>query len=156
REFLVDRAPLAAPEALLISEHGSELRIGLFLEDSVLAQLSRSASEPWTHQRLAGFCAAAEGVSHFLYISHRAGGGRQGFHLELGGQAELDKYLAVLLQLWAVGRRNSSPALRHRLFDRWSPRAGLSSAERDRYRLASALAAACARALEARYVIAGR
>ena len=76
--------------------------------------------------------------------------------LELESQAELDKYLAVLLQLWATGRRAASPALRHRLFERWSPRAGLSAAERDRYRLASALAAAYARAIEARYVIAGR
>jgi hypothetical protein len=155
-EFLVDRAPFQAPEALLISEHGSELRVGLFLEDSVLAQLARNVAEPWTHERLSGFCAAAEGVSHFLYISHRAGEGRQVSHLELEAQAELDKYLAVLLQLWATGRRKASPTLRHRLFDRWSPRPGLSAAERDRYRLASALAAACARALEARYVIAGR
>ena len=155
-EFLVDRPPDAAHEALIISEHGGELRVGLFLDESVLSQLSRGAGEPWTHERLAGFCAAAEGVSHFLYISHRAGEGRQVSQLELETQAELDKYLAVLLQLWATGRRAASPALRHRLFDRWSPRAGLSAAERDRYRLASALAAAYARAIEARYVIAGR
>jgi len=153
-EFLVSEGK--APESLLISEEGEHLRVGLFLEDSVLAQLSRAFSEPWTHDRLAGFCAAAEGVSHFLYISHRAGEGRQVSHLELEAQAELDKYLAVLLQLWATGRRAASPALRHRLFDRWSPRTGLSAAERDRYRLASALAAAYARALEAKYVIAGR
>ena len=156
QQFLVDRAPYATDEALLVSEQGEELRVGLFLHDSVLAQLSRGAAEPWTHERLAGFCAAAEGVSHFLYISHRAGEGRQVSHLELEAQAELDKYLAVLLQLWATGRRAASPALRHRLFDRWSPRDGLTAAERDRYRLASALAAACAKALEARYVIAGR
>ena len=155
-EFLVDKAPYATQEALLLSEHGEELRVGLFLHETVLAQLSLGADEPWTHERLAGFCAAAEGVSHFLYISHRAGQGRQVSHLELEAQAELDKYLAVLLQLWATGRRAASPAVRHHLFDRWTPRPGLSRAEQDRYRLASALASACAKALEARYVLAGR
>ena len=71
-------------------------------------------------------------------------------------QGELDKYLSVLLQLWAVGRRGGSSRLRHLLFDRAKLRAGLDAAERERYRLASALAAACARALEARYVVQGR
>jgi hypothetical protein len=42
------------------------------------------------------------------------------------------------------------------LFEKGTLRADLSAAERDRYRLASALASACARALEARYVVAGR
>lgn len=158
QQFLVgpEEARGARHEALLVSESGEELHVGLFLHDSVLGQLSTAFHEPWTHERLSGFCAAAEGVSHFLYISHRAEQGRQVSQLELEAQAELDKYLAVLLQLWATGRRAASPALRHRLFERWTPKAGLNAAERDRYRLASALAAACAKALEARYVIAGR
>ncbi|HUJ25266.1 MAG TPA: hypothetical protein VLW85_04555 [Myxococcales bacterium] len=143
-------------EALILSEQGEELRVGLYLDERVLAQLGRSASDPWTHERLSGFCAAAEGVSHFLYLVHRAGLGGQVSHLELEAQAELDKYLAVLLQLWATGRRAASPALRRRLFESFTLRPGLSAAERDRYRLASALAAACARALEARYVLQGR
>lgn len=163
RDFLVGAklreklAPAASPhEALLVLESGKELHVALFLDESVLAQLSRASSEPWTHERLQGFCAAAEGVSHFLYLAHRAGQGGQVSQLELEVQGELDKYLAVLLQLWATGRRASSPALRHRLFERGTLRADLSAAERDRYRLASALASACARALEARYVMAGR
>ncbi len=163
REFLVDRAyrerhaPLSSPhEALLVRQNGEELHVGLFLDDAVLAQLSRASSEPWTFERLAGFCAAAEGVSHFLYLAHRAGQGGQVSQLELEAQGELDKYLAVLLQLWATGRRSASPQLRRRLFERSVLRPGLSAPERDRYRLASALAAACARAWEARYVLAGR
>ena len=76
--------------------------------------------------------------------------------LELEVQGELDKYLAVLLQLWATGRRSASAMLRHRLFERSVLRAGLTAPERDRYKLASALAAASARALEARYVLTGR
>jgi len=42
------------------------------------------------------------------------------------------------------------------LFGAWRPRAGLSGPERERYRLASALAAATAKMLELRYVLAGR
>ncbi|HET7788633.1 MAG TPA: hypothetical protein VFL36_21845 [Myxococcales bacterium] len=163
REFLVDgafrerHAPFASPhEALLLRERGEELHVALFLDDGVLAQLARSSSEPWSRERLSGFCAAAEGVSHFLYVTHRAGQGGQVSQLELEAQGELDKYLAVLLQLWATGRRAASPALRRNLFERSVLRPGLTPPERDRYRLASALAAACARAWEARYVLAGR
>jgi hypothetical protein len=160
-DFLVDDptgwAANASPnEALLVSEQGDELRVGLFLDEEVLAQLVRGAGEPWTHARLSGFCAATEGVSHFLYLLHRARARRPVSQLELEAQAELDKYLSVLLQLWAVGRRDASAQLRHRLFERVSLRPGLTRAERERYRLASALAAACARALETRYVVPGR
>jgi hypothetical protein len=162
-DFLVDRsvrerlAPGSSPhEALLLRESGEELRVALFLDDSVLAQLGRDASEPWTHERLSGFCAAAEGVSHYLYVAHRARQGGQVSQLELEAQGELDKYLAVLLQLWATGRRHASARLRQRLFERSALRPGLLRAERDRYKLASALAGACARALEARYVISGK
>ncbi|HEY5676589.1 MAG TPA: hypothetical protein VIR81_07390 [Myxococcales bacterium] len=163
REFLVDRAfrekhaPFTSPhEALLLRESGEELHVALFLDDGVLAQLARSSSEPWSRERLFGFCAAAEGVSHFLYLAHRAGQGGQVSQLELEAQGELDKYLAVVLQLWATGRRAASPALRRNLFERSALRPGLTAPERDRYRLASALAAACARAWEARYVLSGR
>ena len=162
-DFLVDGAararlaPEASPdEALLVLDGGEELHVALFLDDGVLAQLAIPAAAPWTHQRLSGFCAAAEGVSHFLYLAHRAQQGGRVSQLELEAQAELDKYLSVLLQLWAVGRQRASPGLRHRLFQRASLREGLSAPERDRYRLASALASACARALEARYVLTGR
>jgi hypothetical protein len=162
-QFLVDgalRAQLApqasAQEALLVLESGEALHVALFLDEGVLSQLGRSASEPWTHERLQGFCAAAEGVSHFLYLAHRAQQGGSVSQLELEAQGELDKYLSVLLQLWAVGRRAVSPELRRRLFERSALRPGLQPAERDRYHLASALAAACAKALEARFVLAGR
>ncbi|HZR07039.1 MAG TPA: hypothetical protein VFA79_00555 [Myxococcales bacterium] len=163
RDFLVDRAfrerhaPRTSPhEALLLREDGEELHVGLFLDDAVLDQLAHPSASPWTHERLQGFCAAAEGVSHFLYLSQRARQGGQVSQLELEAQAEIDKYLAVLLQLWATGRRGASRELRRRLFERTALRAGLSAPERDRYRLASALAAACARTWEARYVLAGR
>jgi hypothetical protein len=151
--------PGASPdEALLVSGELSlgELRVGLFLSDDVLGALSRDHREPWTASRLQRFCQAAEGVSHFLYLNHRAQTERQVSLLELEAQAELDKYLAVLLQLWSAGRREASPELREALFGQWRPRAGLDVQERERYRLASVLAAATAKMLEVRYVLAGR
>jgi hypothetical protein len=163
RDYLVgttvrdDLAPsTSAEEALLVSENGDELHVGLFLGETVLKQLARRSDAPWTQERLRGFCAAAEGVSHFLYLLHRARARRPVSQLELEAQGELDKYLSVLLQLWAVGRRGASAELRHRLFERASLRHGLTPVERERYRVAGSLAAACARALEARYVIEGR
>ena len=162
-DFLIDgeaRTRLSpgasADEALLVLEKGDELRMALFLDERVLGQLVQGAESPWTHQRLQAFCAAAEGVSHFLYLGHRARAGRPVSQLELEAQAELDKYLCVILQLWAVGRQRSSAQLRHRLFERVELRSGLSAAERDRYRLANALAAASARALEAKFVLTGK
>src|SRR5207248_11066000 len=131
-------------EALLVSENGDELHVGLFLGETVLVQLARGVDAPWTQQRLRGFCAAAEGVSHFLYLLHRARAHRPVSQLEMAAQGELDNYLSVLLQLWAVGRRAASAGLRHRLFDRASLRSRLSEPERDRHRLASRLAGACA------------
>jgi hypothetical protein len=155
-------APGASPdEALLLRSPAEvaalgELEVGLFLSDEVLASLRRGHGEPWSTQRLRAFCAAAEGVSHFLYLTQRARQLGTVTLLELETQAELDKYLCVLLQLWALGRRGASAELRRRLFDRWSPRPGLTREERDRYRLASALAAAAARLLELRFVLEGR
>jgi hypothetical protein len=145
----------SAHEALLVLESGEELRVALFLEESVLSAISARHAH-WSHERLAAFCAAAEGVSHFLYLAHRAHAGRPVSQLELEAQAELDKYLCVLLQLWAAGRRAASGELRKRLFERSVLRVGLSAAERERYRLANALAAACAKMLEAKYVFTGR
>ena len=133
-----------------------ELDLGLFLSDEVLAQLGRPQRDPWSLPRLRGFCAATEGVSHFLYLCHRAEARRPVSMLELEAQAELDKYLCVLLQLWATGRRAASAELRRRLFGTLSFRSGLTRQEGERYRLASALAAAAARVLEARFVVSGR
>lgn len=145
-------------EALLV--RGSlalgELDIGLFLSDEVLAQVGRSHQDPWSGPRLRGFCAATEGVSHFLYLCHRAGSQRPVSLLELEAQAELDKYICVLLQLWATGRRAASGELRRRIFGGFGLRPGLTAQEGERYRLASALAAAAAKVLEARYVVQGR
>lgn len=162
-DFLVSAAekerlcPGAAPhEALLVSEEGEELRIGLYLDDEVLRGLTIPHTAPWTATRLQAFCHAAEGLSHYLYLCFCAVQGRRVSLLELEAQAEVDKYLCVVLQLWATGRRAASGRLRELLFDRARLREGLTGSERERYQTASALGGSAARSLEVRFVREGR
>lgn len=165
-DFLIDDArrvrlsPGSSPDEALLVQQGQEclgdLSVALFLSDEVLAQLDRGPDAPWTHARLQGFCQAAEGLSHFVYLNHRAAHDAPVSLLELEAQGEVDKYLCVLLQLWARGRHTASAMLRRHLFQEVHFRGDLTGPERERYRLANALAAGTAKVLEARYVVQGR
>lgn len=164
RQFLVGRdtahaagcAP-RAPEELLVLEEHDGVSLGLFLDDDVLAV----AAEVDPHDRrprlvarraLRGLACAAEGVSHFVYLSTRAAAGRQVSLLELEVQAEVDKFVLLVLHLWRRGLRRMSPALRRRLFERVRYHAHLGAEELARYREANRLGGAYARWLEGRFV----
>jgi len=102
--------------------------------------------------------AAAEGISHFVYLATRAGQGRRMSLLELELQAEVDKFAVLLVPTWGTGRRalaRLSSALRHRLFDGVRYLEHLDAEERGRYRRANQLAAGYARWLEHRFVGSG-
>jgi len=148
-------APLG-PEALLVEERGGELRIGLWLDEGVRRALRRAGPDTGPsllgHSRLAGLACAAEGVSHFVYLSTRAAADRPVSLLELEVQAEVDVFALLLLHLWRRGRRRLSPGLRRRLFQGigWADR--LDAEELARYRLANRLGAGYARWLEGRFV----
>jgi hypothetical protein len=163
-DFLLDREgaeaagnPPRGPEELLVLESEEGMELGLFLDDDVVraAQaadphdprplLTASASLP----RLA---CAAEGVSHFVYLSTRAAAGRPVSLLELEVQAEVDKFALLVLHLWRRGLRRFSPALRRRLFERVSYHAHLDAEELARYRMANGLGGGYARWLEENYV----
>lgn len=157
-DFVIDRgrwealSGSGAPEELVVVQRGEELELGLFLDESVIHALSRSGAA-WTRERLGAHCQAVEGVSHFVYLTHRASVPRPVSQLELELQAEIDKFATVLLQLWRAGRREAAGALRARLFERVSYRENLSVVERERYEKANVLARAYCRFLEARYVV---
>lgn len=142
-----------APEELLVVEGEEGLEVGLYLEASVLGALSRP-SAAWTHRRLSAHCQAVEGVSHFLYLAHRASASRPVSLLELELQAEIDKFATVLLRLWMEGRRHAASPLRSLLFERVSYRPNLAPEARARYEKANLLAGLYCRFLEARYVVA--
>ncbi|MGC4000814.1 MAG: hypothetical protein QM767_26525 [Anaeromyxobacter sp.] len=146
-----------APEELLVLEEEDGVALGLYLDDEVLA--AAAVANP--HDRrprltargaLRPLACAAEGVSHFVYLSTRAAEGRPVSLLELEVQAEVDKFVLLVLHLWRRGLRRMSPALRRRLFERVRYHAHLEADELHRYREANRLGGAYARFLEGRYV----
>ena len=159
RDYIVsaaDRGALAphrAPrEQLLLREAAGELEVGLYIDPGTLLRLEGGLVE----ENLAEFLLAIEGVSHFLYVMVRARAERPFSALELELQAEVDKYLLVLLVALATVRGGTldglSSDLRHRLFLRVSYHSDLSSEERDRYTTANIAAATYSASLEARYL----
>jgi hypothetical protein len=168
RQFLVSRNTVAAmgrtpraPEELLVVEHqDDELFLGLYLDEAVLAA-TREADPHDPRPRLIGrrrldkLACAAEGVSHFVYLTTRAAAGHQVSLLELELQAEVDKFALLLLHLWRRGLKRTCAALRRRLFERVSYHPHLDAESRERYETANRVAAGYARHLEEKYVDGG-
>lgn len=146
-----------APEELLVLEEEDGVALGLYLDDAVME--TAAAADPH-HPRprlvarsaLARIACAAEGVSHFVYLSFRAAAGRPVSLLELEAQAEVDKFVLLLLHLWRRGLRRTSGALRRRLFERVRYHPHLGAEALARYREANRLGDGYARWLEARFV----
>jgi hypothetical protein len=146
-----------APEELLVLEEEDGLALGLYLDDHVMAAAARTDPHdprPLLTARaaLGRVACAAEGVSHFVYLSTRAAEGRSVSLLELEVQAEVDKFALLLLHLWRRGLRRMSRALRRRLYERVRYHAHLRADELHRYREANRLGGGYARWLEARFV----
>lgn len=150
---------LCAPELLLVQEREGELRLGLWLDEGIRGAMRRAGPDRRPHlvgrARLARLAMAAEGVSHFLYLSVRAAAERPVSLLELEVQAEVDTFALLLLYLWRRGRRRLSPGLRRRLFEPAGWRPHLGAEERERYAVANRLARGYARWLEGRFVARG-
>ncbi len=124
-----------AREELLVSETDGELELGLYLHPEVLAP-----------KDLAAFCEAAEGVSHFVYVTRSAQLDRKVSLLELEAQAEIDKFALCVLGRWE--NRGAAATMFERLFDEVRFRESLSEEELERYREANRLARAyCERLL---------
>ena len=126
--LLTDRARLAAmsdrvsDEQLLVAEDGDTVSLALYIDAAVLERLERR--DPFaalTHENLADYMTAAEGVSHFVYVAWNAGHDKPVTLLELELQAEIDKYV---LGAWLLREQcGRFPRELHRvLFDR-APRA---------------------------------
>ncbi len=155
-DYVIDRerwqalSESGAAEELVVRQEGDDLEIGLFLDDAVIHALSER--RPWTHRRLAAHCQAVEGVSHFLYLTHRAGVPRPVTQLELELQAEIDKFATIVLALWEEGQREASAVLRQLLFVDVSYRHNLTPDARHMYEKANFLARLYCRFLERKYV----
>lgn len=146
------------PEELVLVEDGGNLDLGLYISPEVMARLpalGQHGSHSFLEGLLPAFSTAAEGVSHFVYLTLQAVRERAVSLLELEVQAEIDKFATAALHLWKHGERRQSTELRARLFDRVGYRSDLSSEERARYGLANRLARGYAAFLEARFVLPG-
>jgi hypothetical protein len=157
REFLLtDRAHLAAmssrqsDEQLLLAEEGDTLAMALYIDPQVLLRLaSRDPLESLTHENLADYLTAAEGVSHFVYVAWNTGFDKPVTLLELELQAEVDKYV---LGAWLLSAQNAGrfPRELHRaLFDRTRVDPVAAEGREGLYRMASRYAARFCRRLAA-------
>ncbi|HZS38867.1 MAG TPA: hypothetical protein VFF06_18670 [Polyangia bacterium] len=145
----VERTPR---EQLLIKQGDGELELGLFVDERTLENLAlRDPRRRLDEANLGDFLLAVEGVSHFVYLVHRARVERPVSAVELELQAEVDKYIVALLVIW--NQMGEPPDdLRERLFKRVAFAGDLSREERERYQLANSAADEYAASLEARFV----
>jgi hypothetical protein len=136
-EYRDELAPTRkAREQLLVVEAEGEMNIALYLEESVIANLStHDPSRRLGDHNLGDFLLAIEGVSHFIYTVCCARAERRVSQLELELQAEVDKYVTCLLT--TEPEMELSSAFRRRLFGDAEYEPDLDHDEHDRYRVAN-------------------
>lgn len=141
------------PEKLLVAEDEDALAVSLFIDEAVMTRLRLDNPCDRLHEHnLNDFCTALEGVSHFIYLVHRADRSRQVTLLELELQAEVDKYVTALTLFEAQGLSAVPRAFLRRLFEdvRFAP--DLDDDEHARYASANSLAGRYCGHLEARFL----
>jgi hypothetical protein len=131
----------AVEEELLIVEQDGEAEVTLYLEHELVGRLERNdPTSALTHDNLADFWVAFEGVSHFTYFVFKAGSDQCVTLLEMELQAEVDKFIATVLLLRDQGEKPPQ-GLHHWLFElpRFDDR--LTPDEHERYERANHYAA---------------
>jgi hypothetical protein len=126
REYLLTRAELSrigearpSDEQLIVAEEGDTLSLALYIDAGVLERLGRC--DPFTgltHENLADYLTAAEGVSHFVYVAWNTGHDKPVTLLELELQAEVDKYVLCAWLLRSQGDGRFPRELHRALFER--------------------------------------
>ncbi len=122
-----------AREALLVAHDGEHTDVGLYVDDTIAESAARFLDHDGVD--LDAFCAALEGVSHFVYFMYCGlAQARPVSLVELELQAEVDKYL--LLRLYC-SRLEVVEALEQRLFVQFRLDEELTPEAAARYRLAN-------------------
>ena len=130
-DFLITDATLAAAlhggdnchsqhnsERVLLQQNSDCLDLSLYIDASVLSTLD--AHDPYAElntENLNDFLIALEGVSHFNYIVWNAVHEREISQLELEIQAEVDKYIHVMMLIDAQGKNVAALEFHHALFE---------------------------------------
>lgn len=104
---------------------------------------------------LDGLCQLIEGVSHFVYVAHRAEAERETTQLELEIQAEVDKYVVLASSIEGLDEDKSGD-LRRRLYDEVAFVHAAESERGDRYRVANGVAQRFTRRIERDFVAKNR
>lgn len=149
--FIVE-ADGTARETVRVREGEGELEVEVALPRSALSTLRPTLDE---------LCQVVEGVSHFLYLAERARRELPVTQLELEIQAELDKYVVLVLGDVLGGRTDGfdpgrSRAMRARLFEDVVFVHAAETERGERYRVANDVAARVAHGIEAGLVRSGR
>ncbi|MBX2869048.1 MAG: hypothetical protein KTR18_10250 [Acidiferrobacterales bacterium] len=140
--------PRSIEEKLLIYEDEGELHISLFINQSILDALHDCEPvSPLNQQKVATYCTALEGVSHFVYLSWNARHNRTISQLEMELQAEVDKFVSLLKLYEEQGVVISSEILANWLFDECGYDENLKPVERERYQRANSYASQFCRRL---------
>ncbi len=155
--LLTDRARLASvggtratDEQLIVAEEGDTVSLALYIDANVLERLERrDPFDSLTHENLADYLTAAEGVSHFVYVAWNAGHDKPVTLLELELQAEVDKYV---LGAWLLRAQcGRFPHELHRvLFERARVDPTAAAGRVGLYRMASSYAARFCRQIASR------
>lgn len=157
-DFIIDESQRNATgvargprEQLLVQEDEEGLFLGLFVDPDVVASASeREPSEVVATGRIGDFLLIVEGVSHFVYLAHKAVEEQAVSALELELQAEVDKYVTCLLS--SDESLASSTWLRQSLFHEVEYLEDLAPDELERYQVANQSALEYCRSLEDRFV----
>ena len=126
-----------ADEWVLVQQEDDTINLAIYIASDHLARLS-DVTSPMAAvvNHFSAFCAAIEGISHFLMLYERARREEPVTMLELEMQAEVDKYVCASLL-----RPQSRQQWHQRLFRMAMLADGLTLEETQRYREAGRLAA---------------
>ncbi len=133
-----------ADEWVLVREDGGIVDLAVFVsEDHIGALESVGDLREAAMEAFPAFCAATEGVSHFLMLIERVRRSEPVSLLELEAQAEVDKFISARLH-----HPTQSEVLWRRLFQEAVLSDGLSGEEQARYKEAGRLAGGYCAALD--------
>lgn len=133
REFVRESVGVAEREALLLRESEGELEMAL-----VVPGTAANENDDWLQ--------LAEGVSHFVYVANRARQELPATQLELELQAEVDKFVLLVLEQQPFDRADAFE-VHSRLYERVRFLHAAGTELGDRYRTANDLAARFVRRL---------
>lgn len=154
RFYRLERGP-SVRSFLRPTEPGERESLRLRQAEDGAVEIEVSAPLLSPHPDLDDLCQIIEGVSHFVYVAERARCRRPTTHLELELQAEVDKYVLLVLGKERVDR-GFARSVHRQLYEHVRFAHPEGSEDGDRYRLANELAARLVRRIELRFAEAGR